>query len=123
MTGSMKWFIYETDGGDQFAIHLDESNTEATNLGVGDLPPNSAIEYALPRNVRARYAVYADDDLEVVRKCTILTAATYGNLKALVPSIQDPVYPDRVLTLQHKRGENVRVPKGTDARIDDGDED
>lgn len=123
MTGSMKWFIYQTDTNDQFAIHLDESNTEQVNQGVGDLPEGSAIEYAVPRNVSPRFAIYADDDLNVVRKCIVLTVAGYAALKTAVPSITDPAYPALVLKLQNRRGEKMRYPKGTDTAIDDGDED
>ena len=56
MAGSIKWFVYTTDSGQDFALKADESNLEAVNGSVQDMPGTATTTFALPRNVKPRKA-------------------------------------------------------------------
>ena len=114
MAGSLKWFSYTTDQGDNFAVFADESNAELAGASV-DLTGGASTVYALPRNVTPRYARYQDATSTIVRKALISTAAG-------VPTtpIIDPVS-GASLDLVAIVGEQIRIPTGLDTGIIDGD--
>lgn len=115
MAGSKKWFLYETDlDGTVFAIELDESNTELAGAGV-DYPNGGGVLYSLPGNVKPRYARYASADTFTVRNCVLCAPATAPN-----PTIADPVS-GQTLNLVAVVAEQVRVPRGEDTGLIDGD--
>lgn len=119
MAGSIKWFVYTTDDGTDFAINKDESNTEFINGGTQDYPNTGTIIYALPKNVTPRQLVFRSVDGTVTRKIVALTQTIYD---AVLPAstFTDPVS-GKVTYLTRKEGELVRVPIGPDTGLDDGD--
>lgn len=120
MAGSNKWFLYTTDSTTQFAIYRDESNIEAVNGAVGDYPDTgSTVQFALPTNVKARIASYANPTNTIVRNVVCLTPAIFN---AIAPgaTITDAVS-GATLTLRSKRGETIKLPKGADTGLVDGD--
>jgi hypothetical protein len=122
MAGSIKWFIYTSDRGDNFAIKLDESNTEAVNGGTQDLIDGLTVINAVPRNIKPRKVYYAN----VARTRTIgivaLTPTIYnGVLSGTVPTITDPLDDTQTLSFVRAQGEEVSVPFAFDTAQDDGD--
>lgn len=122
MTGSMKWFIYTTDEGTDFAAFLDESNTEAVNGGTQDYP-SGAVEpvFALPKNLKPRYAVYQSNDGAITRKVVCLTPTIFAGVGSAVASITDAAYPTIPLSLRRTVGQKLRRPYGQDTGVNDGD--
>jgi hypothetical protein len=119
MAGSMKWFVYSTDAGDDFALWRDESNLEAVNSGTQDMPDSPTVTYALPRNVKPRYARFASADGLVSRNIVCLTPTIFDALAA-GSSYTDPVS-SKTLNLIAKVGESIRIPVGVDSGLTDGD--
>lgn len=115
MAGSKKWFIYRTtlDGTD-FAIELDESNTELAGAAT-DYPNGGTVKYALPSNVKPRTARYVSADGLVTRNCVLCDPD--GDPAA---TINDPVS-GQTLTLVAVNAEVVRLPRGEDTGLLDGD--
>lgn len=69
MAGSLKYFKYTTSGGTAYAIKMDESNGVAvgnTDVVAADLPLAE-----LPRNIKARYALYRSADGLTSRKIPV----------------------------------------------------
>lgn len=121
MAGSNKWFVYTTDDGVDFAIQLDESNTEAVNGATQDYVPAVAIKYALPKNVRPRRATYASADGSRTINCVCLTRTIYDGVPANQSSITDPIG-GGVLGLVRVRPEIItRLPFAGDTGLNDGD--
>lgn len=121
MAGSRKWFVYTTDAGNDFAIELDESNTEAVNGATQDFPnTGSPATVALPRNIKPRYAVYQNAENTITRKCVALTATILNGLVANVPTITDQVS-NQTLILRRIQGEKSRLLFGQDTGLNDGD--
>lgn len=122
MAGSLKWFVYTTDNGTDFAARLDESNTEAVNGATQDYVPAVAIIFNLPRNVVPRHAVYANADRTRVIKCVALTPTIYTGIPANVSSITDPIS-GGTLGLIRIRPEVIRnLPFAGDTGLTDGDD-
>lgn len=120
MAGSRKWFVYETDSSDTFAIERDESNTEAVNDGDNDYTGASTATYAIPRNVKPRVGVYENADGSIRRNIVVLTQANFGSLETDKPSITDAVS-SQTLNLRGKVGERIRLPFAADTALNDGD--
>ena len=120
MAGSRKWFVYTTDAGDDFAISLDESNTESLNGGVQDFPNVAPTQYALPRNIKPRTVTYRNAAGTIARKVVGLTATIFGNAVTGAPTIVDQVSGE-TLTLYRRVGEVVSLPFGADTGLTDGD--
>lgn len=69
MAGSLTYFKYTTSGGIAYAIKMDKSNGIAvgnTDVVAADLP---LVE--LPRNIKARYALYRSADGLTSRKIPV----------------------------------------------------
>lgn len=114
MAGSLKWFSYTTDVGDQFGIFADESNAELAGTGV-DLTGGASPLYALPRNVQPRFARYQDATGTIVRKAIISVQGTAPTTPIIDPSS------GASLDLTAIVGEKVRILTGVDTGIIDGD--
>lgn len=114
MAGSLKWFRYTTDEGDDFGVFADESNAELAGTGV-DLTGGASTLYGLPRNVQPRYARYQDATGTIVRKALICVQGT----NPTTPII-DPVS-GASLEIVGIIGEKTRILTGVDTGIIDGD--
>lgn len=121
MAGSRKWFVYTTDRGDNFALQLDESNTEAVNAGTQDLLDNATADYALPRNIKPRYIVYSNLARTRKIKAIALTPTIYAAAPTAQRTITDPLDPPNLLTLADVQPETIRIPFGIDTGLTDGD--
>lgn len=116
MSGSKKFFEYETDGGDLYGLLADESNTEKIHGSDNDLTTN--LVYQLPRNVTPRHAVYADDDGRVL-KIYVMTVAKYNGLSTSNATIS---HDGHTYKLVRKVPERIRMlPIPGDTGLDDGD--
>lgn len=120
MAGSIKWFIYTADAGGDFAIKLDESNTETVNGAVQDFPAVPPTTNAVPRNIRPRKLTYRSLDGLVTRTVVALTPAIFAGAAAGVPSFVDPVSGSTVV-LYRLDGESRTLPFGADTGQTDGD--
>lgn len=124
MAGSRKWFVYTTDTDQDYAIQLDESNTEAVMGGAdGDYTDTSTVIAAVPRNFTPRFVVYANADRTREIKCTVLTAARYALILegSEAQTITDPIEGAGTLTLIRAKGEQVTFPFAGDTGLQDGD--
>lgn len=125
MAGSRKWFVYTDDKGSNFAIQLDESNTEAVNGGTQDFVAGLALTDALPRNIKPRKIFYSN----LLRTRTIsaiaLTPTIYqAVLNGSANSIADPIAGGAAtLGLSRASGERRTLPIPNDTGLDDGDAD
>ena len=121
MAGSRKWFIYTTDFGDDFALNLDESNTEAINGSTQDYISGTTVLNALPRNFRPRAAVYQNAAGTRTIRCVALTNTIYSGVLTNAPTITDPI-DGGTLTLKRLEPEKVRLlPIPNDTGLTDGD--
>lgn len=123
MAGSLKWFVYTTDDGTDFALELDESNTEAVNGATQDYVPAVAIKYNLPKNVVPRSAYYRSADGTRTIRCVALTRTIYDGIPTNVSSIADPIAGgSATLGLIRVRPEVIRnLPFAGDTGLTDGD--
>lgn len=123
MAGSIKWFVYTSDAGDDYAIRLDESNTEAINGGTQDYVPGLAFTDALPRNITPRAFYYTNIERTRRIRCVALTKAIYdGIIAGAVNSISDPIAGGAAtLGLIEARGERKILPIPIDTGLNDGD--
>jgi len=120
MAGSLKYFIYQTDDGDDFAIALDESNTEAVNGSTNDYLSTTDVQYALPRNIKPRRAFYSNPAGTRVISAVCLTPTIYNAVQTATKTIPDPI-DTGTLTLVRKRPEVIRLPFAADTGLQDGD--
>lgn len=121
MAGSIKWFIYTTDLGDDFALEADESNVEAFAAGTQDYPDTGTPpEYAVPRNITPRYAVFQSVDGKRKIKVPVITQTIYNALNG-TSTMADPITSGQTLRFVYKRPELITVPTGTDTGQNDGD--
>jgi hypothetical protein len=123
MAGSRKWFVYSDDTGVDYAINLDESNTEAINGTDGDFTDTSAVVAAVPRNIKTRALYYANADRTRVIKCTALTLGAYAAVVSgtNAQTITDPIAGTGNLVLIRAEGERRRIPFAADTGLNDGD--
>lgn len=126
MAGSRKWFVYTTDDAQDFAIQLDESNTEAVNGGTQDYPDTGVtLLYSVPKNVIPRFFEYQNLAGTRKIKCVALTKTIYDAIisgTTPVATITDPIEPTQTLYLTAGKGEQFRFrPRGQDTGLNDGD--
>lgn len=123
MAGSRKWFVYTDDLGADYAISLDESNTEAVNGGTQDLIAGANVPNAVPRNVKPRHVYYGNIDRTRQIKCICLTPAIYAAvIQGTVLTIADPIAGgSTTLGLIRANGESRVLPVPYDTGLQDGD--
>lgn len=123
MAGSLKYFIYTANDGEQFALLADESNVEATSGTTVDYLDATAIPYWLPPNVQPRSAVYSSADGTRNIVIPIMTQALFVGIQGgATPTITDPIAGTGDLTLTRLTPEIItRLPKGIDTGLLDGD--
>jgi hypothetical protein len=123
VAGSIKWFIYTTDSGTDYAIKLDESNTEAVNGSTQDFVTGLATKDALPRNIKPRAVYYTNAARTRTVRCVALTQSIYNGLVGGgVPTITDPIASGtNTLGLIRAKGEQIQLPIPLDTGLDDGD--
>jgi hypothetical protein len=126
MSGSRKWFVYTDDAGDNYAINLDESNTEAVNAGSNSYPSTGGPKDSVPRNITPRELFYSNPTRTRTIKCVALTQAIYNTIIAgsggAIATITDPIGGTGTLGLSRANGERRRVPTPVDTGLDDGDQ-
>lgn len=122
MAGSLKWFVYTDDAGEDWGIFLDESNTEAVNANVGDYA-SGALPNAVPRNIKVREVFYTNSERTRTIRCVPLTQTVYnGVIQGGVPTITDPIAGGtNTLGLIRGNGERRRLPVPLDTGLNDGD--
>lgn len=121
MAGSIKFFVYQTDFGDSFAVRMDESNGEA--VGNSDFTPgDAAIRYMLPRNVQPRVATYRTLDGRQSRDIIVSNpAATFLTLPSTIVA-DDGSAVGLDMFLSQFKGEVYRpIPSDVDTGLNDGD--
>lgn len=119
MAGSLKWFVYTTDAGDDYALYRDESNTEALNAGTQDYVDATTVQDAIPRNIKPRYCLMRSTDGYVSRRIVCLTPTIY-NAIAAGTTVTDAVS-GKSLVLTQKVGETRRYPFAPDTGLTDSD--
>lgn len=123
MAGSRKWFVYSSDTGSDFAVQLDESNTEAVMGATGDYEAASAVQFAIPRNIKPRAVYYTNAERTRTLKVTVLTAAKYAAIAngSESQTIPDPIAGTGNLFAINLQGERIQRPFPDDTGLDDGD--
>jgi len=122
MAGSLKWFVYTTDDGTDFAISLDEGNTEAVNGATQDYVAGTAFRFSIPRNLKPRTATYQSPNGNRTIRCVCLTQTIYTGVPANVTSITDPIDGTSILGLVRITPERISpLPFANDTGLDDGD--
>lgn len=111
MSGSIRWFNYTTDGGLTFSLQADRSNIAAVNPS-GAATPGSLSVSAVPRNVKIRYALFADVTGLIRRKVPLLTPADVAALSATLSFV--PSGETATVNLTYIVGESTRLPKLAD---------
>lgn len=124
MAGSIKWFVYTSDAGDDYAIRLDESNTEAVNGSTQDYVTGLSLVDALPRNITPRATYYTNTARTRRIRCVVLTSTIYnGIIGGAVPTIADSIAGGAAtLGLIEVRGEKKVLPVPFDSGLNDGDD-
>lgn len=121
MAGSRKWFVYTTDAGTDFAIEADESNVESYAAATQDYPETGSPPiYAIPRNVKPRFAIFGEDATKTRLKIPIITQTLYNSLTN-TDTMPDPLDSGNTLRLVSKTPEKIKIPKGRDTGKVDGD--
>lgn len=120
MVGSRKYFVYTDDEGTDFAAQLDESNTEAVNGAVQDMPDVPVTTNEIPRNIKPRTLVYKNADGTITRRVVALTQAIYNGAPTAAASVNFGA-PAGTLSLKERIPERRRVPFGFDTGQTDGD--
>lgn len=122
MAGSRKWFIYTDDAGVDYAINLDESNTEALNASENPYT-STGTKAALPRNIKPREIFYSNAARTRTIRCVALTQTIYAAaITGSVGTITDPIAGTGTLALSRANGERRRIPTPLDTGLDDGDQ-
>jgi len=116
MAGSLRWFVYTSDNGQDYAILADKTNIAAVNAS-GAAAPASLPVAAVPRNITPRYALYSDSTGNIKRKVPLLKPSDVQALTST--SSFTPSGETATVRLSYLRGESNRLPKLADtARTD-----
>jgi hypothetical protein len=124
MAGSIKAFVYTDDTGNDFAIKLDESNTEAVNGGTQDFVDGLNLVNGLPRNVKPREVFYTNTARTRTIRCVPLTLTIYNAIVSgtSAQTIADPIAGgSATLGLIRANGERRKLFQPADSGLDDGD--
>lgn len=79
MTGSRRWFRYVSDDGQNYAIQLDESNTELVNPNADTAANLVTGLRKRPSGLRPRGIRLSNSDNTVKRFCTVLTPTQFSS--------------------------------------------
>lgn len=121
MAGSLKWFEYITDGGEAFALFMDESNGEA--IGNVDYTAASSAQFKLPSNVTARFARYTSADGNYQRVIPISSTAIAAALPATIDLEVAGQAGLVTMSLSIVKGEVFSpIPRAADTGLNDGDD-
>jgi hypothetical protein len=122
MAGSIKYFVYTDDRGNDWAILRDESLTEVINGGTQDYADATpgTIVYKVPPNLRPRTLRYVSADGLVSRRIVALTSTIYAGAQVAVPSFVDTVS-GKTLAFREQIGERLITPFAADTGLTDGD--
>lgn len=120
MAGSLKWMVYMTDSGQQYAVWIDESNGKAG--GFLDMS-NGVTLQTLPRGIKMRYVNTVNAETGVRRR--IYLGKPDNPLKN-GGTVQLPLYSGNTATMKpfavsSYRAEKRRTPYGQDTGLNDGD--
>jgi hypothetical protein len=129
MAGSLKYFVYQTDRGDFFALKADESNVEAAHSGTDvdiDLKVTDDLVYEVPRNVTVRKARFSNANESrslSIPMMTLAKANELGPTTTIVDPLANADTPPELTTLFFRglTPETTRVPKPQDTGLNDGD--
>ncbi len=111
MAGSIRWYNYVTDGGVTYSIQADKTNVAATNPSGAAAPSTLAVG-AVPRNIKVRYALFADTTGLIRRKVPLLTPGDVTALSAILSFT--PQGETATVQLTYLVGERTRLPKLAD---------
>lgn len=124
MAGSRKWFVYTDDAEEEYAINLDESNTEAVNGTTGEYPDTDGPTASVPTNIQVREIFYANPTRTRTIRCVALTPGIYTGVVdgTNTQTITDPIAGTGTLGLIRANGERRRIPTPVDTGQTDGDD-
>jgi len=111
MSGSLRYYNYVSDNGQTYAVLADKSNVAAVNAS-GAAAPGTLPTITIPRNIRPRYALFADTTGQIRRKVIILTPTDLAALTAATNFV--PQGETATVTITSIRGEKINLPKIAD---------
>lgn len=119
MAGSMKWVLYRSDDGQDYAVWMDESNSIAG--GFTDAPAITA-QKELPRGRKMRYVNVQEPETGVKRKLYLGTPANplKNGGEALLVLYSGVKAEPKKFTVQSYRPEWSRKVFGVDTGLNDG---
>jgi hypothetical protein len=111
MSGSVRYYNYVSDNGQTFALLADKSNVAAVNPS-GAAAPGTLPTITLPRNIRPRYALFADSTGLIRRRVPLLTPADVAALTGATSFV--PTGETATVVITAIRGEKINLPKLAD---------
>lgn len=126
MSGSLKWFSYQADSGQTYAVLNDESKGEATlTTGGTALSVVFGGITDLPRGLKPRYVnAYNINNPRQKAQFKISTIANYASINSSTEIIEAAGDGTTAITwrVTSKRGEKTRLPITADTGLIDGDD-
>jgi hypothetical protein len=124
MSGSLRFFKYEDDRGNEWALRADESNTEGVQ--GAQIPVDTAIASLdiLPKNIKPRYARLVDSSGRTSKNVVVLSPTRFGAIAAdFTLDVDSPTGSNTPITLNLRElvGERRTSPVVTDTALNDGD--
>jgi hypothetical protein len=118
MSGSRRWFQYTDDQGRDFAVELDESNSESNLDGIRLMGDIDGSEILLPGRLNMRYVnTISRDNALIRRKFFVGVVALFNSIES-ADSISDDGVIYKILS---RRGERAAFPNPVDTAQIDGD--
>lgn len=111
MSGSIRWYVYTSDNGQDYSIQADKTNTAAVNPSGAGAPAALPVA-AVPRNIRPRYALFSDVTGTIRRKVVLLKPSDVQALSSTTSFV--PQGETATVQLSSIVGEVNRLPKLTD---------